>query len=170
MINMDDIIRRLSNNAEAIRALVQPLTEEQAQWKPAPDVWSMKEVMAHVYNEERVDFRQHLKEIMSIPQLSWGGLHQEWLQVESCLEALEAFLAEREDSIAWLMALPPTNWDMTISSTFGPAGDTITLSAGDVLTSWVEHDFLHLRQMIEVLHALNVKQATPYSVDYAGGW
>jgi len=170
MIHMDEILHRLAKNAEAIRALVSSLSEEQAQWKPDPDNWSMKEVMAHVYNEERVDFRQHLKEMLSVPQQPWGGLQQEWLTVESCQQALEGFLRERETSIAWLKGLPGADWEITLSASFGPSNDTITLSAGDVLTSWVEHDYLHLRQMIEVLHAWNVKQSEPYAVDYAGGW
>ncbi len=170
MIDMVDIIHHLSNNAEAIRALVSSLSDEQAEWKPDPDTWSMKEVMAHVYNEERVDFRQHIKEILSVPQQPWGGLRQEWLKVESCSQALEAFLKERAASIAWLKGLETTGWDTIIQATFSPSNETLKLSAGDVLTSWVEHDYLHLRQMVEVLHAWNVKQSAPYSLDYAGGW
>jgi hypothetical protein len=46
----------------------------------------------------------------------------------------------------------------------------LVLSAGDVLVSWVAHDFLHIRQLNEVLYAWNEKQASPYSVQYAGGW
>ena len=46
----------------------------------------------------------------------------------------------------------------------------MTLSAGDMLVSWVEHDILHLRQMVELMHGWNVKRASPYSVQYAGGW
>jgi hypothetical protein len=170
MIDMADIIHRLSSNADAIRALVSSLSNEQADWKPDPETWSMKEVMAHVYNEERVDFRQHIKEILSVPQQPWGGLQQEWLQVESCGQAMESFLKEREASIAWLKTLEATNWDTIIQATFGPSDEILKLSAGDVLTSWVEHDYLHLRQMIEVLHSWNVKKSAPYSLDYAGGW
>jgi hypothetical protein len=170
MIDMNQIFLRLSSNAEAIRALAGSLSDEQAEWKPGPDIWSMKEVMAHVYNEERVDFRQHLKEILDNPQQPWGGLHQEWLSVASCSQALEYFLKERQVSIAWIKTLPATDWDTTISATFGPQNEILVLSAGDILASWVEHDYLHLRQMIEVLHAWNEKQSTPYSLDYAGGW
>jgi hypothetical protein len=39
-----------------------------------------------------------------------------------------------------------------------------------MLVSWVEHDVLHLRQMVELLHAWNVHQAPPYALEYAGGW
>ena len=46
----------------------------------------------------------------------------------------------------------------------------MTISTGDMLVSWVEHDILHLRQIVELMHACNVQWASPYSVMYAGGW
>ena len=124
----------------------------------------MKEVMEHVYNEERVDFRTHLKEILNDPPQPWGAFRQEYASVQSCQQALEGFLMERETSIAWLKALGSPDWVVSSQVPFGPAADVLVLNAGDVLVSWVDHDFLHLRQMIELLHAWNEKQASLYSV------
>jgi len=127
--------------------------------------------MEHIFNEERIDFRKHIKEMLSDPPQPWGEFrHEEYISVEGCRQALECFLSEREASIAWLKALESPDWDTKSQAPFGPLSANITLSAGDVLVSWVEHDFLHLRQMIELLHAWNEKQASPYSVQYAGGW
>ena len=69
MINLDEIIRQLTVNAEAIGALMRTIPEEQARWKPNEETWSMVEVMGHVYNEERLDFRKHLKEMFQEPPL-----------------------------------------------------------------------------------------------------
>jgi hypothetical protein len=171
MIQMHEIIRQLTVNAEAIRAMLQSITPEQVQWKPNPETWCIQQVMEHVYNEERIDFRKHLKEMFSNPQLSWESYHHdEFIPVESCRQALDAFLLERKDSIARLNSLQSPDWNITAQAPFGPGSEVITLSAGDVLTSWVEHDYLHMRQMIELLHAWNEKQASPYSVQYGGGW
>ena len=84
-------------------------------------------------------------------------------------------MAERGASTAWLATLQAPDraapdWDTTIQLRFGPSEETATFSAGDMLVSWVEHDVLHLRQLVELLHAWNERQAAPYSVDYAGGW
>jgi hypothetical protein len=174
MIQMDVIMRRLGDNAEAIRALLQQLSDEQARWKPDPETWSMQEVMGHVYNEERLDFRKHLKEMLSNPPQPWGKFNpEEYVSVEGCRQALKGFLSEREASLEWLrvaVAQKAIDWNTTSQTPFGPEGNLLVLSAGDVLVSWVEHDFLHLRQMIELLHAWNEKQASPYSVQYGGGW
>jgi len=170
MIKIEEIIRHLTGNAEAIRSLVLTISDEQAQWKPDPQTWSMKEVMEHVYNEERLDFRKHLKELLSEPPQAWGEFrHEEYISFESCRQAMEGFLGERGASIAWLKTLEFPNWEAASQASFGP-GDVLTLRAGDVLASWVAHDFLHLRQMIELGFAWNEKQVSPFSVQYAGGW
>jgi len=171
MINIKDIIRQLTGNAQVMRALVQTVSDEQAQWKPNPETWSMRQVMEHVYNEERIDFRKHLKEMLNDPPQPWGNFRQEeYISVEGCRQALEGFLVEREASLAWLMSLDSPDWDVASQASFGPAGDVLALRAGDVLVSWVAHDYLHIRQMNELLYAWNEKQASPYSVQYAGGW
>jgi hypothetical protein len=171
MIILGDIIQRMRANAEAMRALVGAISDEQAQWKPDPHTWSMKEVMEHVFNEERIDFRKHLKEMLSDLPQSWGEWNpQEYVGLASCRQALESFLTEREASIAWLQELGSPDLNLEARATFGPAGDELVLKFGDVLVSWVAHDFLHIRQMNELLFSWNETHAAPYSVQYAGGW
>jgi hypothetical protein len=109
----------------------------------------------------------HLKEMLHDPPQSWEALHDEYLSVKSCRQALGSFLSEREASIAWLESLDSPDWEITSQATF--VHETITPSAGDVLVSWLDHDFSHLRQMIVLLHAWHEKEAAPYSTQYAGG-
>jgi hypothetical protein len=170
MLNIQDIIRQLTSNAEAINALVRSVSEEQARWKPDAESWSLGEVMGHIYNEERVDFRPHLKGLLSDPSQPWEAFNQPWVAVADYHQALAGFIAERQASIAWLRTLETPDWNVTAQMTFGPSNTMMALSAGDVLVSWVEHDYLHIRQINELLHAWNSRQAAPYSVDYAGGW
>ena len=166
MIDVQSIGHQLAANAQAIRALVQAVPEEQAQWQPNPETWSLLQVMEHLYNEERIDFRQHLKEMLHDPPQPWGAFHDQWHSVKSCRQALDAFLAERDASIAWLQMLESTDWDAQTQATF--VDETITLSAGDVLVSWIDHDWAHLRQMIALLHAWQEKETAPYSTMYGG--
>jgi hypothetical protein len=127
--------------------------------------------MEHFYNEERIDFRKHLKEMLNDPPLPWGVFRaDEYVEVADWRQALEGFLAERRASIAWLLALPQPDWDAETKATFSPEDETLTFHTGDVLVSWLAHDYLHLRQVNELLYAWNEKQGFPYSVQYAGGW
>jgi len=171
VIDIEEIVRHLTGNAGAMRALYQTISEDQAKWKPDPDTWSLEEVMQHVYNEERIDFRKHLKEMLSDPPQPWGKSRpEEHISGIDWRQSLDGFLDERRASLDWLEALESPNWDKSSQVSSGPAGDVWSLSAGDVLVSWVAHDFLHLRQMNELLYAWNEKDASPYSVQYAGGW
>ena len=171
MINLEKTIQQLKNNAAIILATVQPIPAEQADWKPNAETWSIKEVMDHLYNEERLDFRKHLKEMLSDPPQPWGKSQpQDWISGERYLEVLQDFLAERESSLDWLGMLKEPDWEVISKISLGPSNETFTLSAGDVLVSWVAHDFLHIRQLNELLYAYQAQASSPYSVRYAGDW
>lgn len=166
MLNLPDIIQQLTTDAEAIRVLLQGVSAKQGSWKPDPQTWSLQETMSHIYNEERVDFRKHLKEMFSDPPKPWGEWRaEEQIPITSLAQGLESFLLEREASIAWLKALKSPDWERATAAPWGG-----TIRAGDVLVSWAAHDFLHMRQLNELLYAWNMKQAELYEVDYAGEW
>ena len=170
MINLDEILRQLAANAQAIQALLHSISTEQAAWKPNDETWSITQVMEHVYNEERVDFRQHLREMFRDPPQTWGSLREyEWVQIHDLKLALDGFLKERAASIDWLQSLQSPDWEIISEAQFGPS-EVLRLSAADVLVSWVAHDYLHIRQMNELLYAWNEYLAVPNSVQYAGGW
>ena len=170
MIDLDQIIIKLTGNAEAMDALMHTVTEEQANWSLDASTWSMKQVIEHLYNEERIDFRRHLQEVLSNPPLTWGSLPGGKVPINDHQQGFEDFLTERHKSLQWLHSLGSVDWNSAFPTAHQPEGNTVKLNAGDVLVSWVAHDYLHLRQMIELVYAWQVKQAAPYSVDYGGEW
>jgi hypothetical protein len=168
---MERLITHLAANAATISNLFENVSDEQARWKPAPKDWSMLEVINHLYDEEREDFRQRLDYILHKPGEPWPPTDpQGWVtarnyQSRDLQESLANFLDERAQSLAWLGTLEKPNWEQGETH---PAG--FVLTAGDMLASWVAHDFLHMRQLVE-LHYLHHAQAVqPYSVEYAGEW
>jgi uncharacterized damage-inducible protein DinB len=50
----DDLIRALREGGEATRRLVEPVPESRGDYRYAPGKWSLKEVLAHVADGERV--------------------------------------------------------------------------------------------------------------------
>jgi hypothetical protein len=170
MLKIEQIIDQLAANAEVIRTMAESISNEQGQWKPDAETWSIKEVLDHFYNEERLDFRRHLKEMLSTPPQPWAEFNQdEFITPESYQLALEGFLTERKSSLRWLKNLDTPDWDINSQANFGPT-EVLTLHAGDILVSWVAHDFLHIRQLNELMYAWQARHASPYSVQYAGGW
>ena len=169
-MELENACNQLNTQGQAILHLAGDLSLEQVRWKPDAHSWSVLEVMNHLVDEEVLDFRRHLDHILHTPGEPWPEIDpQGWVtskhynerQIE---ETLAAFTAEREKSIAWLQSLSDPDFDAAIPMPWG------SLSAGDMLASWLAHDLLHLRQLIELRYALTQQASTPYSVEYAGGW
>ena len=56
-VEFETLYQDLAHGAEIIRALVLGVTQAQAQVKPTPESWSILEVVCHLGDEEREDFR-----------------------------------------------------------------------------------------------------------------
>lgn len=166
-----EIYQELVNGTEVIRALTANVSQEEAQSKPTPETWSLLEVVCHLYDEEREDFRDHLDFVLQRQQReAWKAIDpQGWVTSRkyngrNFAEMQMKFLEEREKSLDWLIDLSRADWDITCEPPFG------TISAGDILVSWAAHDNLHIRQLIE-LKRFQIEQASqPYSPRYAGDW
>nr|MBP8048324.1 hypothetical protein [Anaerolineales bacterium] len=79
-------------------------------------------------------------------------------------ETLNSFLEERNKSLAWLKNLSAPNWESEHTDQYG------SLKAGEMFSAWVDHDNLHIRQLVELRQARIVRLAEPYDVSYAGEW
>ena len=170
MIELADIISRMKANAGIIQGLATNLRAAQESWKPAPDKWSILEVINHLYDEEREDFRQRLEFVLRDPQAEWPGIApQEWVTSRAYCDrdlpdSLNNFLSEREKSLAWLQSLTAPR----LENRHERQGRT--LSAGDLLTSWLAHDFLHIRQLTRLHWQYLNANSAPFKTEYAGPW
>ena len=164
------VIAQLASHAKTIKSLAARISSEQAHWKPAPDQWSIVEVVCHLYDEEVEDFRARLAFILHPPGQLWppidpqGWVTQRQYNQNDLAPKLDAFLKERQVSIAWLAGLKNPDWAAVYQL---PSG---TLSAGDMANAWVGHDLLHSRQLVELHWGYARRLASPYNLDYAGDW
>jgi len=54
------LYQELVDSTEMIRAMLAGIDQEQSQAKPDAKSWSILEVVCHLHEEEREDFREHL--------------------------------------------------------------------------------------------------------------
>jgi DinB superfamily len=169
-VRLDLVRRELAQGAETIAALVAGVTAEEARRRPAPDAWSLLEVVCHLHDEEREDFRPRLDVVLHRPQEAWvridpgGWVTARRYNERDPAEALPGFLLERERSLAWLGGLIAPDWSREYQASFGP------ITAGDLLASWAAHDLLHTRQLVELRRARLLAQTAPHRTQYAGDW
>ncbi len=170
---MPDPLRssQLAAQADSIRQLCAGVSEEQARWRPDAECWSLLEVINHLADLEREDFRTRLDYLLHRPGEPWPPIDPGvWVQERGynqrdLTESLERFSAARRESLAWLRALGSPDLNRSETAPWGGQ-----FRAGDMLAAWVAHDLLHMRQLIELHYAWTQTQLQPYSVGYAGDW
>jgi hypothetical protein len=169
-MNIDFFITRFTANLTTIESIVAHVSDEQSRWKPAPEKWSILEVVNHLYDEEREDFRARLDLLLHHPGEPWPPADPSAWPVErkynerELNESIERWVRERKASLAWLKEQSSADWSASYQH---PRG---VLRAGDLLASWLAHDFLHIRQLARLQWEYLSHTAAPYETDYAGAW
>lgn len=130
----------------------------------------MLEIVCHLYDEEREDFRARTRHVLDTPlealtpidPVGWV-VERQYMQQEYAA-MLGKFLEERQQSVTWLQSLQSPSWDNAyIHPKFGP------LTAKMFLTNWLAHDYLHIRQIDRLKHQY-LEHISGEKLDYAGGW
>lgn len=169
-IQLENVRLKLLQGRDVIVALCSHLDADAWRWRPAPGKWSMLEVVNHLADEEKDDFRKRIDLLVNQPGTPWPGIDPEGWCIERQYndqdpqESLQRFLRERAVSVEWLGQLQDVDWHASYAHQSG------ALRAGDLLLSWMVHDDLHGRQMLRIQHERTLRMATPYSAAYAGAW
>lgn len=164
------LYRELQNSTEMIRALLLEITQQESQIRPESGSWSILEVLCHLYDEEREDFRERVDFILHRQHEEWrvidpqGWVTERKYNERNFVEMQEKFLAERQRSLEWLSGLPGPDWDTVYTSEYG------STTAGEMFACWVAHDNLHIRQLVELRRARIEAISHPYNLEYAGEW
>ena len=169
-MEFNTLYQELQNSTEMIRVLLVGITQDEAQINPNHASWSILEVVCHLYDIEREDFREHLDFILHRQNEEYHVIDpQSWIKErkyneQNFIQMQKKLFAERKQSLEWLRGLPNPNWGTTYTSQYG------TTSAGEMLACWVAHDNLHIRQLVE-LRRMRIENITkPYDIEYAGDW
>ena len=164
------LYQEIIHSTEMIRAMLAGIEQEQAQVKPDAKAWSILEVVCHLYDEEREDFREHLDFVLHRQNEEYhiidpqGWVTERKYNEQNFAEAQEKFFAERQASLQWLKTISESDWDTTYRSEYG------SVTAGEMFSCWIAHDNLHLRQLVE-LRRVRIENITqPYPIGYAGDW
>ena len=169
-MRLEVLRRELAQGVETIQGLVAGVSVAEARVRPAPDAWSILEVVAHLLDEEREDFRPRLDLVLHRPEEQWipidppGWVTARGYNDRELAATVSEFLTERERSLAWLAGLKAPEWSREYQASFGP------ITAGDLAASWAAHDLLHTRQLLELRRARLLALTAPHRTGYAGDW
>jgi hypothetical protein len=149
-----------------LRGLMTELTDEDARWKPAPDRFSVAEVLAHLSHSEGQCYRMRLDRFMaeSRPEFASDDA-QMYLDLYRDADPEDAFdhlEEQREINVEYLRNLPAGAGDrIAMHQEFGE----ITLA--QMLNEWALHDLGHIRQIAELARARKYAAAAgPMAASY----
>jgi DinB superfamily len=135
-----------------LRGLMSEISDEDARWKPAPDRFSIAEVLAHLSHSEGHCYRARVDRFLAeeMPELEPDDaqMHLELYKHGDPEEDFEHFEDQRETNIELLRGLPA---DAGSRKAKHYAAGEITLS--QMLHEWALHDLGHVRQIAELVRA-----------------
>lgn len=169
-MNYHNIAIQLGHNKEVFRSLLGSVEKSQYLWKPAPDKWCLLEVICHLYDEERYDFKARVQHVLQSPEKEMPAIDpQGWVEAHRYMAqdydiVLHAFLVERGRSQNYLNSLVMPQWENVHNH---PKLGAVT--AGFFLNNWLAHDYLHIRQIIALKYQYFLSNSKE-KLNYAGDW
>ena len=164
------IIQELSRNKDIFNGLLKGLSKEEYLWKFDTNKWCLLEIVCHLFDEEREDFRTRTKLVLQDPKLPLPSFDPtDWPQDRAYIQQnyndkVFSFLNERDQSIDWLQSLKDPQWTNAYQHPkFG------AMSASLFLANWLAHDYLHIRQILTLKYKY-LEQLSRESLNYAGAW
>ena len=132
---------------ERLAALVEGLTTAQLARRPAPDKWSIQELVAHLAEDELVG-AYRLRMVLSSPGTALQAFDQDvWARTGRYSErdvrsSLELFRVLREANLELLRSLSAEEWDM-----HGLHAERGVESVRDMAMHFAGHDINHFKQI-----------------------
>jgi hypothetical protein len=164
------IINELDLNRKVYEGLLQDVPKEMISWKDDPKRWTLLEIVCHLHDEEKEDFRARLRSVIVDPTKALTAIDpQGWVKNRDYASQdydlmLFKFLKQRKISIEWLNSLKDPKWkNFIVHKSLGE------MSAELFLSNWLAHDHLHFRQIIKLKFDY-LTHLSDQDLSYAGDW
>ena len=135
-----------------LRGLMTELTDEDARWNPAPDRFSVAEVLAHLSHSEGHCYRMRLDRFLTESRPEFepddAQMYLDLYRDADPEDAFDRFEEQRGNNLEFLRDLPAGAGDRTA---LHKQHGEITLS--EMLHEWALHDLGHIRQVAELVRA-----------------
>lgn len=137
-----------------IEKLVSLASDEQLQWKPSVERWSVSEVLAHLADVEVAGFRERIERMAQekMPHLAAYDQNAQYAAGRysggKAREHLKVFCHERDRSLSWLRYLPES-----VLARRGQHAEFGEITVAQLMNEWAFHDLGHIRQIAELFRS-----------------
>lgn len=169
-MNAEYIISQLDKSRSLFRELLEVHDHHFITYRPSEQKWCLLEIVCHLADEEREDFRNRVDSALHRSHEEWpsidpaGWVTQRNYMGQDYFEKVSEFLHEREKSVHWLKSLNEPVWD-----SFYDHPKLGRMTAYYLLNNWLAHDYLHIKQIIK-LRFDYLRDICGLDSNYAGEW
>jgi len=153
-----DCLDQLEAIPAILRGLICNMSVEDTEWKPAPDRFSVAEVLAHLSHSEGHCYRTRVDRFVSEERPEFepddAQMYLELYPNANAKHAFDHFEKQRKANLEYLRTLPRSTGERQASH---PEAGEITLQ--QMLHEWTMHDLGHIRQIAELVRARKHLQA-----------
>lgn len=164
------VIKELERNKSIYRTILENIEEGTERWRPGAGKWCLLEIICHLVDEEKEDFRKRVKWTIEKPEqlppnIDPGGwvLSRGYLQ-QNYDDKVKEWLSERQHSIDWLQSLDLDAIKWTNGYDHPILG---RITAYQFLCNWLAHDYHHIRQINRLRHQM-LRHISGEKLSYAG--
>lgn len=137
---------------DILRGLMSELSDDDSRWKPAPDRFSVAEVLAHLSHSEGHCYRFRVDRFLNenLPELEPDDaqMHLDLYRDRDPEDEFVHFEEQRQANVEFLRSLSP---EAARRRARHPEAGEITLA--EMLHEWALHDIGHIRQIAELVRA-----------------
>lgn len=169
MITVEFLRTQLELNGRVLFNMLKNMNAQLYNWKPNAKAWSILEILCHLTDEEKEDFKVRMKYAIDKQQAPHmidpvGWVTQRNYSAQDFDLKLQEFKAARNDSIAWLEDIEDSQFEHKwVHPKLGP------LTAHHFAANWLAHDQLHIRQITRNKYNY-IQQLSKNNCEYAGNW
>lgn len=133
-----------------IEKILWAATDEQLQWKPSMERWSISEVLAHLADVEVTGFRERIQKMLdhenpTLEPYDQNAAYAAGKYSGKAREHLKKFCHERDRSLSALRYVPAA-----MIARRGQHQSIGPITIGMLMNEWAFHDLGHIRQIAEL--------------------
>ena len=148
-------LEQLEVTPEILRLLLDDLSEQDARWKPAPDRFSIAEVLEHLSHVEGHCFRARVELMVTEddpeiePYDTESYIAEGQYSGRDAEDSFDHFEEQRGLNLEYLHAL-----EDNVANRGGIHAKLGVITIAHVLNEWAFHDIGHIKQISEIVRAL----------------
>ena len=141
----------LATTPRKLKEEISTLSRQEMLQRPAPNKWSVQEVLAHLADVEEVGMRARVAAMVEQDGPTLPSFDQEARAIERQYNTLDPRRSlarlerQRQANLKWLRKLRPAQLQRQgVHQTVGE------ISAEELITEWAFHDLGHLKQVLDI--------------------